>query len=136
MFSIVNYFYSQQITCGMVLTDAIEYLNILPPKFHSERPSPSDSPWQLYCANYTCVMSDRHSNEYHVFLSVVVTLAEYFCFESRWNDRTGSHIRCWLFFSIKSCLIINFPFFFSVAYTCKNKLRVAVPILRFNIKLC
>ena len=44
MYSIVNYFYSQQITCGMVLTDAKEYLNILPPKFHSERPSPSDSP--------------------------------------------------------------------------------------------
>lgn len=94
MYSIVNYFYSQQITCGMVLTDAIECLNILPPKFHSERPSPSDSPRQLYCANYTCVMSDRRSNEYHVFLSVVVTLAEYFCFESRWNDRTGSHKRC------------------------------------------
>ena len=34
MYSIVNYLYSQQITYGMVLTDAIEYLKILPPKFH------------------------------------------------------------------------------------------------------
>ena len=154
---------------------------------------------KLYCANYTCVMSDRRSNEYHVFLSVVLTLAEYFCFESQRNDRSGSHIRCSgggsriffrrgcsrlllyfntnkphifflqnnscirkpqvisrggggvrtpctlpldpppmlaTFFSIKSCLIITFPFFFSVAYTFKNKLRAAVPVLCLNIKLC
>ena len=110
MYSIVNYFYSQQITCGMVLTDAIEYLKILPPKFHGERPSLFDSPWQLYCANYTCAMSDRRSNEYQVFLSVVVTLTEYFCFESQWNDRTMLAT----IFSIKSCLIIwLFLFFFS-----------------------
>ena len=72
MYSIVNYFYSQQITCGIVLTDAIEYLNILPPKFHSERPSASDSPWQnciVRITHVSCLIGVQMSITFFFLLS-------------------------------------------------------------------